>query len=104
MEEQALRKIESGRQVGKKFSFVKNGETYWAAVALQKHDEKYKVYFYDIMEKDMAAENYWTEYKLLFSTLDEALLFISSNINVDTNDLRPLTGSKIFDPNTIMST
>ncbi len=93
-----LRIIEAGKQVGKSFSFNHNDCTYWSSVGIQKHGGAYKVYIDVIEESQMIAEVYEREEVTQFSTALEAIDYITSETQLDVEDLKTCKGQKIFNP------
>lgn len=93
-----IRTIESGKQVGKLFSFQKDDITYWSSVGIQKHDGVFKVYIDVIAEPEMDAQNYEREEFSSFAKAQEAVSYVTSETNLDEEDLRPCKGQKIFNP------
>ncbi len=92
-------KIESGIQVGKRFSFIANNEICWSSVGLQKWKGKYKVYIDEILESKMASEEYQREELLEFEHISEAISYIERNTKIKFYDLTPCKGQRIFNPN-----
>ncbi|MEQ1965366.1 hypothetical protein ABLB69_19975 [Xenorhabdus khoisanae] len=93
-----MKKIENGRQLGKSFSFSRQGELYWSSVGLQKVNGKYKVYVDEILESKMIAEEFLREECLVFDTLDEAISYINCNTETNISELAPCKGQKVFNP------
>lgn len=98
MKEYIVNKIDSGKQLGKTFSFENQSEVYWSSVAIQKWNDVYKVYIDCISEKNMNAENYEYEYLETFEKLDDAAVYMKKKANIDINSLKPCKGSTIFNP------
>lgn len=90
--------ILNNKQVGKVFSFEKNGELCWSSVAIQKHEDVIKVYVDEILESQMDAENYLREELINFVNVDDAINYVSKETMVEINDLFPCRGQKIFNP------
>jgi hypothetical protein len=90
--------IESGKQVGKTFSFVRNGITYWSSVGIQKHDGVFKVYIDVIAESQMTAENYERDELSEFANAQVAVDYVLAETSLAVEHLTPCKGSKIFDP------
>jgi len=96
--EQQHKWISEGRQLGIRFSFIRNGNLYWSSIGIQKWGGLLKVYVDEILESEMDAENYSREELLEFSNVDNALKFISENTIVNIENLKPCKGQKIFNP------
>lgn len=90
--------IENGKQVGKIFSFSRNGKKYWSSVAIQKHGGVYKVFVDEIEEEKMAGEYYERDEINIFTTIDEAIYFVEKTTSLKIVDMRPCKGQKIFNP------
>ena len=90
--------IQRGKQVGKSFAFVRDGESVWSSVAIQKWRGAYKVYIDEIRESQMASENYDKEVLVTFSTLREAASFVAENSKTEFVKLRPCKGQTLFNP------
>lgn len=91
--------LEDGKQLGKVISYKCGGKTFWSSVGIQKWQNYYKVYIDEIEEDKMASEEYARDEIKKFSTLTEALEFIQKNTKINTSDLNPCRGQKIFNPN-----
>lgn len=98
LNEHIKNKIEDGKQIGKRFSFLENEELSWSSVGLQKVKGKYKVYVDEILESKMVAEEFTREECLVFNKLDDAILFINENTKTNISELAPCKGQKIFNP------
>ena len=90
--------IESGKQVGKLFSFLRNEANYWSSVGIQKHEDVFKVYIDVIAELEMDAQNYEREGFARFATAQEAVDYVIAQTSLVEEDLRPCKGQKIFNP------
>lgn len=90
--------ISKGKQIGVSLTFEKNGEPCWSSVAVQKWNDVVQVYFYEILESQMAAENFIKDELHKFSSIEEALEYISKNTEATPEELAPLKGTKIFVP------
>lgn len=97
--EQLIGWILNNKQVGDTFSFEKDGELYWSSVAIQKWRDIFKVYVDEILDSQMAAENYFRDEILIFENIEEAIEFISTNTMSSPERLKPCKGQKIFNPN-----
>lgn len=93
-----IRWIETGKQVGKSFYYTKDGQTYLQSVAIQKWDGVYKVYFFEIIEKDMAHHEDEPEFLKHFHTLTDALSCFESLTHIKIEELTPSKGQRIFNP------
>lgn len=90
--------ISGGKQIGKVFSFDRNGELCWSSVAIQKWGEVVKVYVDEILESQMDAEIYLREETLAFDSIESALEFVSNSTMAELEQLSPCKGQKIFNP------
>ena len=96
--EMVIQQIEGGKQLGKVFSFIRNGHTIWSSVGIQKWQGIYKVYEDEIDEKSMDAENYIRDEIKKFDNLSDALKYINENTQTNLLDLQPCKGQKVFNP------
>jgi hypothetical protein len=91
--------LAAGKQIGKTISFDKGAETCWLSVAVQKHEDVYKLYLDEIAESQMAAhEDYDTELVRTASTLQELPALMELITTIKLEELAPLKGQKIFNP------
>ena len=90
--------ISDNKQVGKVFSFSRDGELCWSSVAIQKWKGVIKVYVDEIMESQMDAENYLREEILEFNTIESAIYYIATTTMTTPEELTPCKGQKIFNP------
>ncbi|WP_127490271.1 hypothetical protein [Paenibacillus ehimensis] len=97
--EKLIQWIEDGKQLGKVFSFNRNGKLIWSSVGIQKWQGIYKVYVDEIEEENMDAEKYLRDEIKKFSNLVEALKFIEQNTQISLSELQICKGQKIFNPN-----
>ncbi len=89
--------IESGKQIGKSVSFTKNEEPYWQSVAIQKKQDSYYVYFFEVPESKMMLDEDAEEESLKsFSQLAEALDHLSKMTHIPLSDFEPFKGQKAF--------
>ena len=98
MNEQVARWVEAGKQVGRTFQYHVGGVAHWSSVAVQKLDDKYKVYVDEIMEAKMSAEEYERDELLTFDRLQEAADYINRHTRTRFDELRPCKGQRIFNP------
>lgn len=97
--EQVSKSIESGRQVGKRFTFEdENGQRCWSSVAVQKWKGLYIVVIDEIPEEEMGGMVYTKDIYVKLNSLDEVISFVKGNSHTELNELGPLKGRKIFDP------
>ena len=68
--------VEAGKQVGKSFTFVRNGVTYWSSVAVQKWKDGYKLYVDEIEEEYIQGEAYEREEVIFKCSLSELEVLI----------------------------
>ncbi|WP_324680661.1 hypothetical protein [Hymenobacter sp. GOD-10R] len=90
--------IEAGKQVGKSFTFVRDGVTYWSSVAVQKWKDGYKLYIDEIEEEYLQGEDYVREeviYRLCLAELEDVL---KDTTSLSLDQLAPLKGQKLFNP------
>lgn len=97
--EKIIQWIESGKQLGKVFSFECNGKTIWSSVGIQKWNDIYKVYVDEIEEEKMSDEEYRRNEIQRFVNISDAISYIDSKTKMNLMDLRPCKGQKIFNPN-----
>ncbi len=95
-----IRWIEAGKQVGKSFYYDKEGKTYCQWVAIQKWNSFYVIYFFEILEKNMACFEDFEDDKVLqrFENLPDAITFYEGLTHVRIEELTPLEGNRIFYP------
>lgn len=91
--------IEGEKQLGKVFSFIRDGHTIWSSVGIQKWEDVYKVYVDEIEEKSMDSENYIRDEIKKFNNLSDALKYINQNTEINSLELQPCKGQKVFNPN-----
>ncbi|ASY80521.1 hypothetical protein BJK05_11170 [Pectobacterium polaris] len=96
--ENLLKSIENGTQLGKRFCFYINDELCWSSVGIQKWEKKYKVYVDEVLESKMNFEEYLREEIIEFDFLNDAICFINDNTRVNFNELTACKGQKIFNP------
>ncbi len=99
--EKIIQLIENGKQLGKVFSFTRDGYTIWSSVGIQKWEGIYKVYVDEIEEERIDAENYLRDEIKKFNNLPDALTLKYINENTETNPakLQSCKGRKVFNPN-----
>jgi hypothetical protein len=90
--------ILNGKQIGKLFSYDREGEPCWSSVAIQKWKDVIKVYVDEILESQMDSENYLRDEIIEFNTVESAINYISNNTMASPKDLSPCKGQKIFNP------
>lgn len=97
-----MRWIEAGKQVGKSFYYDKGGQTYSQSVAIQKWNNLYIVYFFEILEQNMARLEDFEDDEVLqrFENLMDAVTFFESLTHIKLEELTPLKGQRIFTPET----
>ncbi len=93
-----IRWIEAGKQVGERFYYTKYGQTYYQSVAIQKWNEFYTLYFFEILEKKMTSFEDEDELLERFHTLDEAITRFKDLTTIRLEELSPLKGQRIFNP------
>lgn len=99
-----IRWIEAGKQVGKSFYYEKNEQTYSQAVAIQKWNNFYIVYFFEILERNMARFEDFEDDEVLqrFENLIDALTFLESLTHIKATELTPLKGQRLFSPEILL--
>ena len=90
--------IDSGKQIGKTFSFSENGVLHWSSVAIQKWKDVIKVHIDEIPEAQMSEEIYTKDEIVEFKKITDAIEYIIANAKVKPEDLKPCKGQKIFNP------
>lgn len=93
-----LHKLEKGRQLGISKPITIDGKKVWISVAVQKWQGKYKVYISEILESKMVAEEYMKEIIRSFDAFEKCSGFIEQNSIIKIEELGPLKGQKIFNP------
>lgn len=91
-------KLEKGKQIGKTFSFEKDGQIVWSSVAMQKWDNCYLLYIDEIFETNMAGEIYEKEFIQAFTTIEAATEHLETMTSLKFEDLKSLKGRRIFNP------
>lgn len=97
--EKIIQLIENGKQLGKVFSFTRDGHTIWSSVGIQKWEVIYKVHVDEIEEEKIDAENYLRDEIKKFNDLLDALKYINENTEINSAELQPCKGRKVFNPN-----
>ena len=97
--ERIIQLIESGKQLGEVFSFIRDGHTIWSSIGIQKWQGIYKVYVDEIEEESMDAENYIRDENKKLNNLSDALKYINENTQINSSDIQPCKGQKVFNPN-----
>ena len=90
--------VEAGKQVGKSFSFVRNGVAYWSSVAVQKWRDGYKLYVDEIEQEYIQGEAYEREDVIFRTSLAEVEVLIQETTSLTIEELAPLKGQKLFNP------
>ena len=89
--------IESGKQIGKSFFCQKNGETLWQSVAIQKHQNTYYAYLYEVPATNKMPDPETVKETLrLFSNLPEAISFLNEISPLPFTDFAPFKGNQVF--------
>lgn len=91
-------KIERGKQVGQRFSFLLNGTVFWSSVGIQKWKGEYKVFVDEVQEDRMTAEDYQRQEIITFAAIEDALQYIKDCTYTELDKLAPCKGQKIFNP------
>jgi hypothetical protein len=91
--------LEKGKQLGKRFSFERSGQTYWSGVAIQKVKDAYKVAIYEIAENKMAMEEFERDEVQSFEDFAEAIGYIENTTAIKVSDLLSCKGQRLFNPN-----
>ena len=90
--------IESGKQRGVSSNMIIKDISCWADAAIQKYNNNYIVHVSLIEEHNMASEKYKKYFTRSFSTFDQALSCIENESEFSINELGPIKGQLIFDP------
>jgi hypothetical protein len=77
---------------------VKNGIVYHCFVAIQKHDDVFKVYIDMVDDSRVDYLDAEDEQYFRFATARDAIEFALSKTSITESDLKPCKGQKIFDP------
>ncbi len=93
--------IENGKQIGKAIYYTKDGDTYWQSVGIQKWNNNYKVYFFEILKSKMMSDEGEEELIREFKTMEEAKSYVESVSQIPFIELTPLKGQKVFNPSAI---
>lgn len=103
MNSTAIRWIEAGKQIGKSFYYEKDGQTYSQSVAIQKWNRFYVVYFFEILEENMARFEDFEDDEVLqrFENLLDAITFYEGLTHIRIEELTPLKGQRIFNTETM---
>ena len=93
--------ILKGKQIGYREKTEKDGIVFFHSVAVQKCNEKFKVFICKIKESQLAifedVESDVTKI-IQFDTIEAVLSYFSDVLKIDIEKLRPLKGQKIFNP------
>jgi len=90
--------LAAGKQIGRSFSFERQGFVYWSSVGVQKWRDGYKVYIDEILESKMDAEEYEKELVVELQNIEDIDEFIKNNSLTSLANLTPCKGQKIFNP------
>ena len=90
--------LNSGKQIGKTFSFEKDGQVCWSSVGVQLWNGRYKVHIDEVLESNMTSEEYDKELTESFTQLSLVEEYILSNSRTQLVHLMPCKGQKIFNP------
>ena len=96
--DQVINWLAAGKQIGRSFSFEKQGLVYWSSIAVQKWKDGYKVYIDEILESKMDAEEYEKELVAELQNVEDVDEFIKNNSHTSLTSLIPCKGQKIFNP------
>lgn len=93
--------LEKGKQIGIKEWKIEGGKKIYFSIAIQKWNDKYIIYIFEIEEDKLSIhcddiENY--EQFIELNTVDEVLDYFNNTIEVKFESLHPLKGVKIFYP------
>jgi hypothetical protein len=92
------KRLNRGQQLGKSFSYEKDGEIIWVSVGVQFWNKKFVAYVDEIEESKMTAEDFIREDFKKFDSLEGVKKFLIDETSIFFSDLRPLKGQKIFNP------
>jgi hypothetical protein len=91
--------IEAGKQIGARISFEDKGDTYWLSIAVQKWEGLYKLHLSKTAESRMRDLDYFdVEGTIRVACFEELAGLISSLSPFKIDELAPLKGQKIFNP------
>jgi hypothetical protein len=91
--------IEAGKQIGARTSFEEKGKTHWLSIAIQKWEGLYKLHFSKTAESRMRDLDYFdVEGTIRVACFDELAGLVSSLSPFKMNELAPLKGQKVFNP------
>ncbi|WP_139924990.1 hypothetical protein [Hymenobacter sp. DG01] len=91
--------IEAGKQIGKSLCYMREGKVCWLVVGLQKWQGVYKLYSYEILEEDMAAEKFIYDKLRCFESFDELVKATQEDARISIEEYGPLKGQRLFSPN-----
>ncbi|WP_092769490.1 hypothetical protein [Hymenobacter actinosclerus] len=91
--------LEAGKQVGKSWSWVESGKTYWGSVGVQKWQGVYKIYVDKIEEARMSnLEDYDTDQIIETKCFEQIQHILTATCFINLVELIPQKGQKIFNP------
>ena len=93
-----VQKLESGQQLGVRFSTLVENETIWTCIGIQKFEKKFQLYICVINDSNIIQELFEKEILTNFNSLDETLNYTKVNFLIGIEDINPLKGQKIFVP------
>lgn len=88
--------LESGRQVGKRFTLVRDAETFWGAVAVQKVGARYVAFFWAATGPRVRMEEAHRQVKEDFERAEDSLAFLAERTGQSVDDMTPLKGARLF--------
>lgn len=99
-DDRVLDLVERGKQIGSSFTFVKDDESFWVTLALQKIGAEYLAHVVVISEQNMACEKFEIYETRAFPTLALAIghLQARSPSPFTTSSLSTFKGQKAFSP------
>lgn len=92
--------VERGKQVGSSFSFLKEGQSFWITLALQKLGVDYIAHVALISEKNMDSEKFEVYETRAFSNLEQAISYLQTHSpgEYGVGKMSTFKGQKAFNP------
>ena len=102
-ESSVIDKIEKGKQVGGRLWTEIEGVKYYESAGIQKWGQAYRVGLTKIAEENMVQEIFEVDEVKEFSTLSEAIEYLTDNSSITFESMNTSKGQKIFNPDVIYS-
>ena len=90
--------LETGKQIGKNFTYSKQDKLYYASVAIQKCGGVYKLYYNEIEESHIPAHEDYLLEVIDVQHFNQLLILVPQKTCFQLDALAPLKGQKIFNP------